>query len=137
MVVLVLLILSVPLLILLLIFGLSGTEGGLRHQISGIWTNQSDTLQIMIMEDGKGLHGHVVSAQVQKDNKAPVVGKMVMDKMKRMPIREWSIGKYIDPYTTRVCDIKIKPKDGTTLDVCFVEEDHVVKQEEWKLVNTL
>ena len=123
-------------LIFMLVISTSTTKSYFGWKVSGIWANESDTLQIIIHEEGSCLHGHIVSAQINKKNNKPIVGQMIVDHVKIKPTWKWSVGKYIDPYTTQVFDLKMKLKDGKTLKVCFVENDHIVRKEEWKLVNS-
>lgn len=119
------------------VLGVPGTPGRLSWKLSGIWSNQSDTLQIMIHADHMYLHGHVVSAQIRDDNEKIVIGKMVVDKVKMNSVWSWSKGKYIDPYTMEEFDVKIKLKGNDRLKVRFMEHEHLVKKEEWKLINPL
>lgn len=117
--------------------GVPGTPGHLSWKLSGIWTNQADTLQIMIHADNTCLHGHVVSAQVLESNEPIVIGKMVVDKLILKSVWKWSRGKYIDPYTMEEFDVKIKLKGNDRLKVCYLEKDTLVRKEEWKLINPL
>lgn len=133
------LLILIPVLLVVLFFlsqSIPGTSSYLGWKVSGIWANQSDTLQIIIHEEGTFLNGHIVSAQVSRDQAEPVVGKMIVDHIEPQPVWKWSSGKYIDPYTRQVLDLKIKLKNDKTLKVCFVENDDVVRKEEWKLVNS-
>ena len=119
------------------VLGIPGTPSRLSWKLSGIWANQSDTLQIMIHSDHMYLHGHVVSAQIGENNERIVIGKMVVDKMKLNSVWSWSKGKYIDPYTMEEFDFKIKLKGNDRLKVRFMERENLIKKEEWKLVNPL
>lgn len=119
------------------VLGIPGTPNRLSWKLSGIWANQSDTLQIMIHADQTYLHGHVVSAQIRDDNEKIVIGKMVVDKVKLNSVWSWSKGKYIDPYTMEQFDVKIKLKGNDRLKVRFMERENLVKKEEWKLINPL
>lgn len=119
------------------VLGIPGTPSRLSWKLSGIWANQSDTLQIMIHADQTYLHGHVVSAQIRDDNEKIVIGKMVVDKVKLNSVWSWSKGKYIDPYTMEQFDVKIKLKGNDRLKVRFMERENLVKKEEWKLINPL
>lgn len=122
-------------LLVLLCFGVPFTSSYLGWQLSGVWTNQSDTLQIMMHEHNASIHGHVVSAQLRNGNDKIVIGKMVVDSVKLRAAWNWSSGKYIDPYTMEEFDLKVKLKNARTLKVCFLERENVVKKEEWKLVD--
>ena len=117
--------------------GVPGSPSHLSWKLSGIWANQADTLQIMIHADETNLHGHVVSAQINGNNEKIIIGKMVVDNVKVKPIWSWSHGKYIDPYTQEEFDVKIKLKGSDRLKVRFLEHEHLVKKEEWKLINPL
>jgi len=119
------------------VLGIPGTPSRLSWKLSGIWANQSDTLQIMIHSDHMYLHGHVVSAQIGENNERIVIGKMVVDKVKLNSVWSWSKGKYIDPYTMEEFDFKIKLKGNDRLKVRFMERENLIKKEEWKLVNPL
>lgn len=121
----------------IMVLGVPGTPGRLSWKLSGIWANQSDTLQIMIHADQMYLHGHVVSAQIRDDNEKIVIGKMVVDKVKLNSVWNWSKGKYIDPYTMEEFDVRIKLKGKDRLKVRFMERENLVKKEEWKLINPL
>lgn len=120
-----------------LALGLPGSPSHLSWKLSGIWANQSDTLQIMIHADDTSLCGHVVSAQIKENNDKIVIGKMVVDKVKLNSMWTWSYGKYIDPYTMEEFDVKIKLKGNDRLKVRFMEHENLVKKEEWKLINPL
>jgi hypothetical protein len=132
-------ILAIALLFLafIMVLGIPGTSNYLSWKLSGIWANQSDTLQIMIHADATYLHGHVVSAQVRDNNDKIVIGKMVVDKVKLKSAWNWSKGKYIDPYTMEEFDVKIKLKGKDRLKIRFMEHENIVRKEEWKLVNPL
>lgn len=117
----------------LLVFGLPGSPKYLGWKLSGVWANQSDTLQIMIHQQDTFLHGHVVSADVRENAKI-VVGKRVVEKVRLKPMWGWSTGKYIDPYTMEEFDFKVKPKGRNRLRVCYLERKNLVRKEEWKLV---
>lgn len=121
----------------IVVLGIPGSPGRLSWKLSGIWANQSDTLQIMIHADHNYLHGHVVSAQLRDDNEKIVIGKMVVDKVRLKSVWSWSKGKYIDPYTMEEFDVKIKLKGSDRLKVRFLERENLVKKEEWKLINPL
>ena len=121
----------------IVVLGIPGSPGRLSWKLSGIWANQSDTLQIMIHADHNDLHGHVVSAQLRDDNEKIVIGKMVVDKVRLKSVWSWSKGKYIDPYTMEEFDVKIKLKGSDRLKVRFLERENLVKKEEWKLINPL
>ena len=121
----------------LLYLGLPFSSSHLGWQLSGVWSNQSDTLQIMMHEDNANVHGHVVSAQFKAGNDKIVIGKMVVNSVKLRAIWYWSTGKYIDPYTMEEFDLRVKLKDARTLKVCFLEKDNIVKKEEWKLIDPL
>ncbi len=120
---------------LLIIFGLPGSPNKLAWKLSGVWANQSDTLQIMIHEQDACLHGHVVSADVRESNSKIVIGKMVVNKVKLKSAWSWSTGKYIDPYTMEEFDFKIKLKGSDRLKVCYLENQNLVRKEEWRLLN--
>lgn len=121
---------------ILVIFGFPGTPNYLGWKLSGVWANQSDTLQIMIHEHDACLSGHVVSAEVRDNNNKIVIGKMVIDKVKLRSIWNWSTGKYIDPYTMEEFDCKIKLKGSNKLKVYYMENKNLVRKEEWKLITT-
>lgn len=124
-------------LVFLIVIGMPGTPTYLAWKLSGIWANQSDTLQIMIHGQDTHLHGHIVSAQIDRKNDKPVVGKMVVDNVQLKSVWSWSKGKYIDPYTQEEFDLMLKMKDAKTLSVCFLTNQNIIKSEEWKLVNAL
>lgn len=121
---------------ILIIIGLPGSPSHVGWKLSGVWSNQSDTLQIMIHAHKNSLNGHVVSADIKGDNNKIVVGKMVVCQVKLKSIWNWSQGKYIDPYTMEEFDVKIKLKRNNKLSVCFLENKNLVKKEEWKLTNS-
>ena len=118
----------------LLYLGKPFTSSYLGWQLSGVWSNQADTLQIMMHEDNANVHGHVVSAQFRNGNDKIVIGKMVVNSVKLRAIWYWSTGKYIDPYTMEEFDFKVKPKGRNRLRVCYLERKNLVRKEEWKLV---
>lgn len=120
---------------ILIIIGLPGSPSHVGWKLSGVWSNQSDTLQIMIHANKNSLDGHVVSADIKGDNNKIVIGKMVVSQVKLKPIWNWSRGKYIDPYTMEEFDVKIKLKRSNRLSVCYLENKNLVKKEEWKLTN--
>lgn len=120
---------------ILIIIGLPGSPSHVGWKLSGVWSNQSDTLQIMIHANKNSLNGHVVSADIKGDNNKIVIGKMVVSQVKLKPIWNWSRGKYIDPYTMEEFDVKIKLKRSNRLSVCYLENKNLVKKEEWKLTN--
>ena len=122
--------------VLLVIFGLPGTPNYMGWKLSGIWANQSDTLQIMIHEQDAFLNGHVVSADVRDNNSKIVIGKMVVNKVKLRSAWNWSTGKYIDPYTMEEFDFKIKLKGNDRLKVYYLENQNLVRKEEWKLISS-
>lgn len=121
--------------VLLVIFGLPVTPNYLGWKLSGVWSNQSETLQIMIHEQDACLNGHVVSAEVDNNNKI-IIGKMVVNKVKLRSIWNWSTGKYIDPYTMEEFDFMIKLKGSNRLKVYYMENENLVKKEEWKLISS-
>ncbi len=121
----------------LILVGIPFSPNYLGWKLSGIWANQSDTLQIMIHEENECLHGHVVSAQLREQNDKIVIGKMVIDKVKLKAAWNWSTGKYIDPYTMEEFEFKIKLKGSNKLKVYFMENKNLVRKEEWKLLNPL
>ena len=129
------LVIALLLLLFITVLGVPGSPDNLSWKLSGIWANQSDTLQIMIHPGDTCLCGHIVSAQVRENNEKIVIGKMVVDKVKLKPLWSWSKGKYIDPYTMEEFDVKIKLKGSDRLKVCYLENENLVKEEEWKLVN--
>ncbi|HCM75917.1 MAG TPA: hypothetical protein DIS90_06020 [Cytophagales bacterium] len=119
----------------IMIFGIPGSPDYIAWKLSGVWKNQSDTLHIMIHEENACLHGHVVSADIRGSNDKIVIGKMVIDKVKLNSMWQWSIGKYIDPYTMEEFELKIKLKGTDRLKVCYLENENLVRKEEWKLVS--
>ena len=123
--------------IVLFYLGVPFTSSYLGWQLSGVWSNQSDTLQIMMHEDNANVHGHVVSAQFKAGHDKIVIGKMVVNSVKLRAIWYWSTGKYIDPYTMEEFDLRVKLKDARTLKVCFLEKENIVRKEEWKLIDPL
>lgn len=120
-----------------MIFGIPGSPNYLGWKLSGVWMNQTDTLHIMIHEENASLQGHVVSADIHGANDKIVVGKRVIDKVKLNSMWQWSRGKYIDPYTMEEFDFKIKPKGNNKLLVYYLENENLVRKEEWKLINPL
>jgi len=122
--------------VFLVTIGLPGAPHYMAWKLSGIWTNQSDTLQIMIHEQDTFLLGHIVSAQVSQNHDQLVVGKMVFDNVKLKSAWKWSEGKYMDPFSRKQFDFKIKLKDSKTLFVCFLENNQIVKSEQWKLIDS-
>jgi len=112
------------------------SPSALGWKLSGIWKNQSDTLQIMMHEDETHLYGHVVSAAIKGDDNI-VIGKPVLENVKLRMLWTWSTGKYIDPYTMKEFDVKIKLKGSKKLEVMLLENNNPVTKEEWTLVNSL
>jgi len=127
---------SVVAVVILMLVGIPFSANYLGWKLSGIWANQSDTLQIMIHEENDCLHGHVVSAQLREQNDKIVIGKMVIDRVKLKAVWNWSSGKYIDPYTMEEFELKVKLKGSNKLKVYFLENKNLVKKEEWKLLNS-
>ncbi len=117
--------------------GFPGSATKLGWKLSGIWKNQSDTLQIMFHEHKSYLQGHVVSADLIGKNEKIVIGKKVVEKLKLQSMWAWSTGRYIDPYTMEEFEFKVKLKGNNRLKVCYMENKNLVKKEEWTLVNSL
>ncbi|GAB1446221.1 MAG: DUF2147 domain-containing protein [Cyclobacteriaceae bacterium] len=119
---------------LVIIFDLPGSSNYLGWKLSGVWINQSGTLQIMIHQQDACLYGHVVSADVRENNSQIVIGKMVVNSVRLKSIWNWSTGKYIDPYTLKEFEFKVKLKGSNRLKVCYMENEDLVRKEEWKLI---
>ena len=133
--ILVLVVIAIAVVSVVMITGVPGSPNHLGWRLSGVWQNQSDTLQIMIHEQDAHLHGHVVSADIRENDNKIVVGKMVVDRVKLRAAWKWSTGKYIDPYTMEEFEFKIKLRGGNKLKVCYLDDNNLIRKEEWTLIS--
>ena len=109
-------------------------------KISGIWENDSRTIQVLIHNNGPMVRGHVVWAnEDEQTEKGKLVGSLILKEVKLRSFWRWSNGTYVDPVTNKEFPLRLRLRNNKSLTIHFFEnaDGEVLIKEEWQLVNSL
>ena len=134
---------AVALALLYVLYHYRGFPGSIQHvgwKISGIWENDSRTMQVLIHNNGSMVRGHVVWAdEDEQTEKGKLVGALIIKEVKLKSFWRWSNGTYVDPVTNQEFPLRLRLRNNKSLSVHFFEKasGEILIKEEWQLVNPL
>lgn len=105
----------------------------LESKVSGLWSNETNTIQILIY----GMESRFQAVVVwTKDIDDKILGSGIIRNMS-LKYFSWGKGTYIDPFTKDEYEFKLKLKNTGRLHLQLYEKSsHLrLKVEEWKSVN--
>ena len=119
--------------VVLLIFWLSNQFTNQEAKITGIWTNENNSLRILIYMVDSNYQAEIVWARGQEDR---LLG---LDIIRNMSIKcfRWGSGTYIDPFTKDQFSLKIKLHPGKLQFDLIEKSGHVGKSESWTQIQNL
>lgn len=135
--------LIIVLVFLYALFTYRGFPGSVQYagwKISGVWENDSRTIQVLIHNNGPILRGHVVWCNEDDQiEKGKIVGALILKEVKLKSFWRWSSGTYIDPITNKEFPLRLRLRNNKSLSVHFFENTggEVLLKEEWQLLNPL
>ncbi len=113
-------------------FRLSYSIADLESKITGIWTNESNTLRILIYSMESRFRAEVVWTRNSEIN---LLGS---DVIRNLSLKYFSAGEgvYIDPFTKHQFNLKLKLRNADCLLFHLIEKSGqgISKVEAWKLV---
>jgi hypothetical protein len=118
--------------VIALLFRFRNAVADLESKITGIWSNEENTMRILIY----GLESHFQAEVVwTKDIDDSILGSGIIRNMS-LKYFSWAEGTYIDPITHDQFNMKLKlKKNGLLHFQLFEKSTHsLMKVEEWKPV---
>jgi len=119
--------------LVMVVFWLSNQVTEQESKITGIWTNETNSLRILIYLIDSRYQAEIVWVRSQEDR---LLG---LDIIRNMSIKyfRWGIGTYIDPFTKNQFALKLRVNTGKLRFDLIEKSGHVEKSESWTQVQDL